>query len=224
MIVAFEKTDRVRHLGHLDLLRSMQRALRRSELPIRYSQGFNPHVMLSFASPLAVGMSGEEELMDVALDAPVSEKAFAEKLSVALPQSLPLVKVRAVEDRRPALMAQLQTARYRAMLPGECASFAMAETISSLLDKPEIMAIRKTKSGEKECDIRPMIHELHAECSSDMVCLQMRVSLTERETLKPSLLLQTLASMAQVEPPAILLRRIRLYGERDGQPVPLMEL
>lgn len=81
MIVAFEKTERVRHIGHLDMQRAMQRALRRSGLPVRYSQGFNPHAVLSFASPLPVGVGGAEELMDVALESDVGEAAFAEALT-----------------------------------------------------------------------------------------------------------------------------------------------
>ena len=52
MIVVFEKKERLRLIGHLDLMRAMQRALRRSDLPLRYSQGFNPHILLNFAAPL----------------------------------------------------------------------------------------------------------------------------------------------------------------------------
>ena len=66
MIVVFEKTPRLRHIGHLDLMRAMQRALRRSDLPLKYSQGFNPHILLTFASPLSVGFSGEVSITAVA--------------------------------------------------------------------------------------------------------------------------------------------------------------
>ena len=64
MIVVFEKTPRLRMIGHLDLMRAMQRALRRSDLPLRYSQGFNPHILLSFAAPLSLGMAGKREVME----------------------------------------------------------------------------------------------------------------------------------------------------------------
>ncbi|MEG0766833.1 MAG: TIGR03936 family radical SAM-associated protein, partial [Clostridia bacterium] len=112
MLVAFEKTARVRHIGHLDMQRAMQRALRRSGLPVQYSQGFNPHVVLSFASPQPVGMAGREELFDVAMAHEVEEAAFCAALAPALPASLPLVRVRAVPDTQPALMAQLRRAEY----------------------------------------------------------------------------------------------------------------
>lgn len=225
MIVAFEKTARVRHLGHLDLMRAMQRALRRSGLPIRYSQGFNPHVVLSFASPLPVGTSGSEELMDVALDADVSTQDFTAQLSVALPESLPMVSVRIVDDRHPKLMAQLETAAYEVVFPISGAAGAMASMVPVLLERAEISAIRKTKSGEKPCDIRPMIHQLSTEQREDLVLFHFRTSLTEKNTLKPALLLQTLSDEAGVMIPADgRIHRVQLLGERDGTPVPLMEM
>ena len=76
MLVVFEKFPRIRHIGHLDLMRAMQRALRRSDLPVKFSQGFNPHMLLTFAAPLSVGMAGNREIMEVPLAAAVTEEAF----------------------------------------------------------------------------------------------------------------------------------------------------
>lgn len=224
MIVAFEKTEQVRHAGHLDLLRFMQRALRRSGLPIKYSQGFNPHVILSFASPLSVGMSGAQELMDVGLEQPVAKDVFADQLRAALPDSLPLIAVRAVEDKHPALMAQLCTAEYRATMAQNDDTMKILAAIEPLLAREEIIALRKTKSGEKPCDIRPMIHLLEGSADDGTITLHFRTSLMERETLKPDLLMRTLAEQASVEQPTVRFRRLCLYGERDRLPVPLLEL
>ena len=77
MFVVFEKGERLRHIGHLDIMRTMQRALRRSGLPVSYSKGFNPHILLGFASALSVGAVGENELMEITLD---SGKGYAEFL------------------------------------------------------------------------------------------------------------------------------------------------
>ena len=84
MIVVFEKAPRLRHIGHLDLMRAMQRALRRSGLPLRYSQGFNPHILLTFAAPLSVGMPGRREIMEVPLAEDMTGEAFLSRLSPAL--------------------------------------------------------------------------------------------------------------------------------------------
>ena len=226
MIASFEKTERVRHIGHLDLLRFMQRALRRSGLPVRYSQGFNPHIILSFASPLPVGVSGRMELMDIGLAEDIDEAAFMEALRPALPESLPLSGVRAVDDKHPALMAQLTSAAYTIEVRDVDAGSAMVNAIPQLLARDEIIALRKTKSGEKPCDIRPMIHALSmAEPSDGAVNLVCRTSLMERATLKPGLLIETLATEAKLDgPPDIRLCRTMLFGEKEGTPVPLMEL
>ena len=65
IIAVFEKSVRLRHIGHLDIQRAVQRGLRRSGLPVAYSQGFNPHILVTFASALSTGACGEREIMDV---------------------------------------------------------------------------------------------------------------------------------------------------------------
>ena len=223
MIVAFQKTDQVRHVGHLDLMRTVQRALRRSELPIRYSQGFNPHVVLSFASPLPVGTSGDEELFEVSLATDCKEATFQESLARAMPASLPILRVRAVADTHPKLMASLAMADYRALFANDDAARMMQASIPALLEKQELVALRKTKSGEKPCDIRPMLHQLDAESADENIAFSFRCSLTERETLKPELLLRTLSQIAGVEMPVYRLTRKQLLALENGRAINLME-
>ena len=86
MLLQFQKGDIVRHLGLLDLQRTMQRALRRSGLPIAYSNGFNPHIVMSFASALSSGIPGDAELLDVSL----SGEATAEACMAAMNRVLPV--------------------------------------------------------------------------------------------------------------------------------------
>ncbi|MBE5787981.1 MAG: DUF2344 domain-containing protein, partial [Clostridiales bacterium] len=176
MIVVFEKAPRLRHIGHLDLMRAMQRALRRSGLPLRYSQGFNPHILLNFAAPLAVGMSGNREIMEVPLEHAVSPEEFLKKLSAALPPDLPCLSAHSVDDRHPAPMAQLTAAIYVAKL--ESVPDHFEQVIASFLAQEEIPAIRKTKSGMKPCDIRPMIYGLTIQGQS----LHMTLALSEKAT------------------------------------------
>ena len=89
--ITFEKKPRLRHIGHLDLMRAMQRALRKSDLPICFSKGFNPHLQLTFAAPLSVGMYGLREVMEVPLEGDVTAEEVMDKLSRALPPELPCV-------------------------------------------------------------------------------------------------------------------------------------
>ena len=105
MMVVFEKGKTLRYIGHLDLMRAMQRALRRSGLPIRYSNGFNPHIRLSFAAPLSVGVVGLRELMEVPLEDGVTEQGFQDGMNAVLPDCLRIRQCRALEDSFPALMS-----------------------------------------------------------------------------------------------------------------------
>ncbi|MBR1585966.1 MAG: TIGR03936 family radical SAM-associated protein [Clostridia bacterium] len=218
MIVVFEKAPRLRHIGHLDLMRAMQRALRRSGLPLRYSQGFNPHILLTFAAPLSVGMPGKREIMEVPLEGEVQVEEFMAKLSAALPPDLPLISARPVDDRHPAPMAQLAAAVYEAVLTNVPAGLDAA--IGRFLAQTEINVMRKTKSGMKPSDIRPMIYDLRLTGDT----LHMALALSEKATCKPDLLLQSLFDFAGLDRPPMLITRLQLLGEEDGVLKPLENL
>ena len=76
MLAVFEKGERIRHIGHLDIQRSVQRGLRRSGLPVAYSQGFNPHILITFASALSTGACGKREIMDVTMAEDVGRRGL----------------------------------------------------------------------------------------------------------------------------------------------------
>ena len=218
MIVVFEKAPRLRHIGHLDLMRAMQRALRRSGLPLRYSQGFNPHILLNLAAPLSVGMPGKREIMEVPLDKDVKPEEFIQKLSAALPPDLPCLSAHSVDDRHPAPMAQLSAALYEAEFDELPENFQ--STVEAFLRQTEIPAIRKTKSGMKPCDIRPMIYGLNVNGNK----LQMLLALCEKATCKPDLLLSSLFAFANLDRPRGMVTRLQMLGEKDGVLMPLESL
>lgn len=218
MIVVFEKSPRLRHIGHLDLMRAMQRALRRSGLPLRYSQGFNPHILLSFAAPLSVGMPGQREIMEVPIEGTMTEAAFSAMLSPALPPDLPLLSCRAVPDEHPAPMALLAAATYEAKFRET--PDGLGNAVERYLNQSEIPALRKTKSGEKPCDLKPMIYGLSLTGDT----LRMTLALCEAATCKPDLLLDSLFSFAGTVRPRALITRTALWGQEDGCFKPLEAL
>ena len=225
MILEFQKGDIVRHLGLLDLQRTMQRALRRSGLPIAYSKGFSPHIVMSFASALSSGIPGDAELLDVGLDGDVTQQQCLEAMNRVLPPSLAVTRVRLVDDRYPKLGAALQQAQYRITLRGGGAR-AVAEAIDGFLAQEEIMALRKTKKSETMVNIRPMIHELTVayDAERDSAVLNARVSFVEAATLKPDLLMEALCAYAGAQPERCEIRRTALLGLVNGAPVPLIDL
>lgn len=225
MLMQFQKGDIVRHLGLLDLQRTMQRALRRSGLPIAYSNGFNPHIVMSFASALSSGIPGDAELLDVSLHSETTEEACMEAMNRVLPPALHVSRIRLVDDRFPKVSAALRQAEYRITLWGEDA-LKIANKIPDFLAQNEIMALRKTKRAETMVNIRPMIHLLEAQMDTEAktAVLTARVSFVEAATLKPDLLLSSLCTFSSVELPKYEIRRTCLLGERDGQSVPLIDL
>ncbi|MDR1600071.1 MAG: TIGR03936 family radical SAM-associated protein [Oscillospiraceae bacterium] len=218
LFIAFEKSFALRHIGHLDLLRVTQRALRRSGLPVAYSQGFNPHMLIAFASPLPVGQSGREELVDVTFEGYVDGATCLTALKAAMPPGLPPKLARAVSDDHPKLMAMLREASYLIRADG---ADSLAAAVPAFLARKEIPATRVSKSGSTRVDIRPMLRELgYIEALS---AFHARVSFTERETLKPDLLVRSLAEFAGAPEPDTLIERVRLFGEKQGFAAPLMD-
>ena len=225
MLMQFMKGDIVRHLGLLDLQRTMQRALRRSGLPVAYSKGFNPHIVMSFASALSSGIPGNAELLDVSLSGEATEEECVAAMNRVLPPSLQVSRVRLVDDRFPKPSASLRHAEYRITLFGGDA-LKIAADIPAFLNQEEIMALRKTKKSETMVNIRPMIHELSADMDvdSNRAVMIARVSFVETATLKPDLLLESLCVHAGAELPRHEIRRTRLLGLVNDQPVALIDM
>ena len=219
-MIRFGKQPRLRFISHLDLQRFFQRALNRTGLPVAYTQGFNPHAVMSFGSALALGWTSEYEILDVKLSVPMGRKRTEEAMRQALPEDLPVMEVRMVDDRHPAPMAMVRASDYEIALSGENAG-AVLDAVDAFLASEQVMAVRKTKSGEKEIDIRPLAISL--ERAGDV--LLARLKLTETDTLKPDLLVNSLAKLAGVEPPEARIHRKCLLGEDEsGALRPLMEL
>ncbi len=219
-IFEFGKKGRLRYISHLDLQRFMMRALRRTDLPAAYSQGFNPHPQMSFASALAMGWSSDVELMDIRLTEAVDPAHALEQMRSALPPEMPVHRCRMVDDRHPALMARLTMADYRIGVSGPDAGKILAEAAAYMAEET-VPAVRKTKSGEKEVNIRPMTISLTADDGT----LSARLMLTPEETLKPDLLVSVLAERAGAPEYEAAICRTSLLGRSDeGEIVPLMEL
>ena len=221
MWLTMEKGARIRFTGHLDLMRTMQRALRRSGLPVRYSQGFNPHMLLNAAAPLSLGMPGLRELIEVPVGEEIAPEAFQERLNAALPPDLRCRAVRALPDEHPAPMALLRAAQYLMELDGDHpGTAACMAALPAMLAAEELPAVRKTKTGEKPCDVRPMLYDAQA-MSPRTICATL--SLCEAGTLKPDLFLSVLAGLAGTEKPDAFITRLQMYAMKDGELVRLEE-
>lgn len=219
-LIRFGKQPRLRFISHLDLQRFFQRAVNRTGLPIAYSQGFNPHPVMSFGSALALGWTSEYEVIDIKLSVPMGRKRTEDAVRAALPEDLPVLEVRMVDDRHAAPMAQVKMSDYRVTLEGENAPAVIAQ-IPAFMARERVEAVKKTKSGEKTIDARALVIGLQPLIDG----FTARLMLTERDSMKPDMLVELLAGMAGVETPRSRIHRVALLGEDgEGNLRPLMEL
>lgn len=217
-LIRFGKQPRLRFISHLDLQRFFQRAVNRTGLPIAWSQGFNPHPVMSFGSALALGWTSEYEVIDIKLAAPMGRGRVEQAVRAALPEDLPVLEARMIDDKHPAPMSQVRMSDYAITLKN---GDAIIDQIPAFLARESVTATRKTKSGEREVDIRPLAIEMQ-KTDDGLFC---RLMLTEKDTLKPDLLLKTLSDMAGVEVPEAHIHRLMLLGrDASGAVQPLMKL
>ena len=220
MLIRFGKQPRLRFISHLDIQRFLHMALNRTGLPIKYSEGFNPHPQMAFGSALALGWTSDYEILDVKLSAPMGRRKCEEALRFALPEDLPVLEVKLVDDRRPSAMAQVFASDYTVTLSGDGAEAAL-DKIDEFMAAETVLAMKKSKSGEKEINIRPLVLSMER-IDGGFAC---RLMLTEKENLKADLLARTLARMAGIEETGVRVHRCCLYGKNaEGALVPLMEL
>lgn len=219
-MIRFGKQPRLRFISHLDMQRFFQRAVNRTGLPIAWTQGFNPHPVMSFGSALALGWTSEYEVIDIKLSAPMGRKRTEDAMRAALPEDIPVLEVRMVDDKHPAPMALVRMSDYRVTLTGDTAQVTL-DQIPAFLAQEVVTTVKKTKSGEKEINARPMV--LSIDPTEDGFCARMMP--TEQQSLKPELLVGLLAQMAGVEAPESRVHRLTLLGENEsGEILPLMQL
>ena len=222
MLAVFEKGERIRHIGHLDIQRSVQRGLRRSGLPVAYSNGFNPHILITFASALSTGACGKREIMDVTMAEEVSPEEFLEKMNNAMPPEMRLSEAKVLDQKHPALMASLRAAKYDLLIRDMEQAQKLVAAIPSMMARETVTAMRKTKTALKECDIKPLIYELKGEGQHILATL----TLTEREACKPGMLIEALSREAGIgEEVRVLITRTALLGlDEQENLVPLETL
>lgn len=182
--VWFRKGDRVRYISHLDVLRFWERAIRRAELPLSYSQGFTPHPKLAFASPLPVGFTAEREVMDVTLDERVPIDEFARRLRVESTGDLAVVAVEEVALNAPPPQAAMLWADYSMAMPG--LQPAEAEAAIQQFNQRETIPWREER-GERirEYDLRTATAWLRWRPADGGVVLSMRMQADQLLTARP---------------------------------------
>ena len=171
----YEKTEKTKYVSHLDFVRMFGRAMRRAHLPIAFSEGFNPHPLLTFALPLSVGYTSSCEILEIVLTEVLSPEEIVEKMNAVLPEGVKILSAHAGKSN----MKKLDIALYE-VYPEK----TPAGIIDFLLKK-EIFIEKKTKSGIKEVDIRPDIKDIKVGLGK----VEMILSAGSRANLKPEVVI-----------------------------------
>ena len=228
-LIKYSKDSEIKFIAHLDLMRTLQKIVKRAELPIEYSKGFNPHMAVSIAQPLSVGVHSKGEYMDVVLGAELEEKYIMEKMNENSPRGiriLDVVKVIPVEGKKQAqAMASIDGARYTIKL--KCTqSEGMLETLQTLYSGSvwNIIKISK-KSGEKMVNIKPLVYSFEYEMDNSTLVLRVLLACGSRDNLSASLLINYLKdNIPAINSEAFVdITREEMYATKEDKLVTLSE-
>ena len=214
--VKYLRGPEVRFVAHLDVLRMFDRAIRRAELPIAYSQGYHPHPKMAFGPPLPVGMESQAEYVDLQFSDPflaTHERA----LHSMLPMGFRILELKPIFGKTAALTADINLAEYTIDL--NLPSIDVDRAIDMLLSADELWVERQSKRTTKTVNIRPgirSISRLPSPASGDTTRLGMTLQIGERSSVRPTEVLQHLLSWPMEDLLALKITRTGLYIERNG--------
>lgn len=177
----FSKNGRAVYISHLDLMHTFQRAFSRAGYELKYSEGFNPHPIISIALPLSVGMSSCCELMDLRLSGEPELEELPERLTAALPEGIAVSRIYPAERK----ISELKWLEAEGVFRYDAQPDASA--VKEFFARKEIVISKKTKRGVSDTDIVPAIREISVEESGRDLLIRAVVSAQE-PTLNPDLL------------------------------------
>lgn len=189
--VEFSKTEAMRYTGHLDLYRTWERLIRRAQLPLAYTQGFNPHPKVNMSPALPLGYSSECELIDILLEYEMDLSQITEQLLQAVPPGIAIHSVYSVEEREPTLQNNITSASYVITIEHPLPNFEQG--ISNILAAQTIMRTRRGKAY----NLRPLIEYLDYNKNGDFYKIFVTLACREGATGRPDELLAELGCPLQ---------------------------
>ena len=207
--IRFEKTGRAVYISHLDLMKMMQRAFSRAGLPLKYSEGFNPHPQISIALPLSVGTGSVCELMDFKLDCGADLSLIPEKLTAVLPEGIRVTEAYEAERK----CAEVKWLAVKGVFEYDDRDVSeITGRLNAFFAQEEIVITKKTKRGIGETDIRPAIRSIAFAAAESAVDVTAVISAQE-PTLNPDLIADALRQLApELAPDFAKFTRIETYS------------
>lgn len=229
--IKFRKYGVMKFIGHLDVMRYFQKVMRRAEIPIAFTGGFSPHMIMSFAQPLGVGITSDGEYFDIELTESISSEKAIRQMNETMAEGIEVISfVEIPDDKKSSGMTITAAADYKVTLLESVKSSEITRKISeswrkkskAFMEQPEITVMKKTKRSEKEVDIKPMIYNM--EVNEDDIYLFLATG--SEQNLKPDLVMEAFLSYMGENPEEnpMHYHRIDVYARDGGEFVPLSAL
>lgn len=195
--IRFRKWGCMKYIGHLDMMRYFQKAMRRANIDICYSEGFSPHQIMSFAAPLGVGITSDGEYLDIEVNSTKSTKESLVDLNNTMVEGVEITGYVALPENAKNAMSIVAAADYElSYKEGYESPFNINEwkeiIKKEFQDKEEFLIIKKTKKSEREVDLKPLVYHLDVIEADGKPVFKIRVSTGSVNNIKPELVLSSL--------------------------------
>ncbi|KGO13943.1 TIGR03936 family radical SAM-associated protein [Clostridium botulinum] len=227
-LIKFSKEGNIKFVSHLDLQRTLQRNFKRSGLPVEYSKGFNPHIIMSLAQPLAVGLYSKGEYLDVSFIEEEDENIIVDKLNSTAPSGIKYSKaVKLKEGTNKKVfksMAAVAAAKYIIQIKYKNTE-NLEDELKALLKMDNWDIIKKGKKGSKNVNIKPMIKNIDYSIESNLLKINVLVSCGSIQNLSADLLAQFIKENTSdiKENSFVDIERQEIYGEYKNKLVALSD-
>lgn len=224
--IKFRKTGIMKFIGHLDVMRYFQKAIRRADVEICYSGGFSPHQIMSFAAPLGVGITSNGEYVDIEVHSTGTTAEMLERLNAVMAEGFEIAEYKLLPDTAANAMSSVAAADYTLTFrpgyePEEESAEEWLKKLTAFFDQPQVMVLKKTKKGEKEMDLKPLIYDLGVIAGNDAAQSQlfMKISTGSASNIKPELLLDAYYEALGKErsPFAFMVQREEVYADQASE-------
>ena len=225
--IKFRKFGPIKFIGHLDVMRFFQKALRRADIDVAYSGGFSPHQIMSFAAPLGVGLESNGEYFDVEVLSPISSREFMDRVNAVSVPWIQITDARLLPDKAGNAMASVAAAGYTIRFrEGRELGAGWQKKFEQFISQPQILVTKATKRGTAEIDLKPAIYDY--QIKDDHVYLLVNAS--SEGNIKPTLVMEAFAAYLceEIQENSLMITREETYGgkvEKDGNVkfIPLAE-
>ena len=229
--IKFRKYGVMKFVGHLDIMRYFQKAVRRANIDICYSEGFSPHQIMSFAAPLGVGITSDGEYLDIEVHSTESTEKMLATLNAVMVEGVEITGYVKLADNAKTAMSIVAAADYRLFFKeGYEVPFTKSEAAQAVRDyfeiPSEVLITKQTKKSEKVMDIKQLVYDFKVEGTEEAPEFYLNLSTGSSDNLKPELVLESLFGYMNIpyNANAIQIHRLDVYAKEGDRFISLLDM